>query len=31
MTGSIQERMFVDIGENGQLVGADIVLSGTYD
>ncbi|KAG5758539.1 hypothetical protein H9Q72_013322 [Fusarium xylarioides] len=28
MTGSIQERMFVDIGENGQLVGADIVLSG---
>ncbi|EXL67267.1 hypothetical protein FOPG_16606 [Fusarium oxysporum f. sp. conglutinans race 2 54008] len=28
MTGSIQERMFVDIDENGQLVGADIVLSG---
>ncbi|CVL07738.1 hypothetical protein FPRO06_02224 [Fusarium proliferatum] len=26
--GSIQERMFVDIGENGQLVGVDIVLSG---
>lgn len=28
MTGSIQERMFVDIGESGQVVGADIVLSG---
>ncbi|KLP18949.1 uncharacterized protein LW94_14751 [Fusarium fujikuroi] len=26
--GSIQERMFVDIGENGQLVGVDVVLSG---
>ncbi|KAK1761832.1 hypothetical protein QBC33DRAFT_520069 [Phialemonium atrogriseum] len=27
ITGSIQERMFVDVGENGQVVGADIVLS----
>jgi uncharacterized protein YuzE len=26
--GSIQERMFVDIGEDGQVVGVDIVLSG---
>ncbi|KAG5798775.1 hypothetical protein H9Q69_002183 [Fusarium xylarioides] len=26
--GSKQERMFVDIGENGQVVGVDIVLSG---
>ncbi|KAF5659100.1 hypothetical protein FCIRC_12621 [Fusarium circinatum] len=26
--GSIQEKMFVDIGENGQVVGVDIVLSG---
>lgn len=31
MTGSIQERMFVDIGQDGQLVGVDIVLSGAYD
>ncbi|KAH7174261.1 uncharacterized protein B0J16DRAFT_417797 [Fusarium flagelliforme] len=28
ITGSIQERMFVDIGEGGQVVGVDIVLSG---
>ncbi|KAF9772435.1 hypothetical protein IL306_009853 [Fusarium sp. DS 682] len=28
MMGSIQERMFVDIGESGQLVGVDVVLSG---
>ncbi|KAF5578920.1 hypothetical protein FPANT_9792 [Fusarium pseudoanthophilum] len=26
--GSMQERMFVDIGEDGQVVGVDIVLSG---
>ncbi|CAJ0552149.1 Ff.00g061280.m01.CDS01 [Fusarium sp. VM40] len=31
MTGSIQERMFVDIGQDGQLVGVDIVLSGRLD
>lgn len=30
ITGSIQERMFVDVGENGQVVGADIVLCGTH-
>ncbi|CAG7566057.1 unnamed protein product [Fusarium equiseti] len=28
MAGSIQERMFVDIGDRGQLIGVDIVLSG---
>ncbi|KAM5347241.1 hypothetical protein ACJ41O_010246 [Fusarium nematophilum] len=28
LMGSIQERMFVDIGESGQVVGVDIVLSG---
>lgn len=27
-SGGIQERMFVDIGEEGQVVGVDIVLSG---
>lgn len=30
LTGSIQERMFVDIG-TGQVVAVDIVLSGTHD
>ena len=29
LTGSIHERIFIDISENGQLVAADIVLSGT--
>ncbi|KAJ5274593.1 hypothetical protein N7497_005196 [Penicillium chrysogenum] len=26
--GGVQERMFIDIGERGQLVGVDIILSG---
>ncbi|OAX82951.1 hypothetical protein ACJ72_02702 [Emergomyces africanus] len=29
--GGIQERMFVDIGEGGQVVGVDIILSGALD
>ncbi|KAI0977591.1 hypothetical protein F4678DRAFT_455742 [Xylaria arbuscula] len=31
ITGSIQERMFVDISEGGQLVAVDVVLSGKLD
>jgi uncharacterized protein YuzE len=26
--GGVQERMFIDIDEGGQLVGVDIILSG---
>lgn len=27
-TGGIQERMFIDIDEGGQVVGVDIIISG---
>ncbi|EZF35987.1 hypothetical protein TMEN_5659 [Trichophyton mentagrophytes] len=29
VSGTVQERLFVDIGEEGQIVGANITLSGT--
>lgn len=28
VSGTVQERLFVDIGEEGQVVGANITLSG---
>ncbi|PGG97166.1 hypothetical protein AJ79_09303 [Helicocarpus griseus UAMH5409] len=28
LTGNVQERMFIDIGEDGQVVGVDIIRSG---
>ncbi|EGD95940.1 hypothetical protein TESG_03401 [Trichophyton tonsurans CBS 112818] len=31
VSGTVQERLFVDIGEEGQIVGANITLSGTLE